>query len=63
MPVNVERGKSEIELERYAIRKDAFFSLTIAENRARLDGISNMADIIKELKFIETLIKTEGLGK
>ena len=60
MPVNIEKGKSEIELERYALRKDEFFNQTPAENRERLNGIT---DVIKELKMIETIILVEGIGK
>ena len=54
MPINVEFGKPEKDVDKYNHRKSNFYAQTIAENNARLlEKFPNNPDLRSELEFIQ----------
>ena len=49
--------------QHYEVRRDNFYSQTIAENNARLNAKTMPADVRDELKFIESVLLTLGEGR
>lgn len=47
---------SEQQQERINARRDKFFDQTIEENNARIAALDTMAQIKKEIKFIERMM-------
>ena len=60
MPVDASDGKSQGEVDKIEMRDNAFFTQTIVENNARLDTKNSFADLLDEIKFIESKLLTSG---
>jgi len=62
MPINVEFGKSEEDVDKYNHRKSNFYAQTIAENNARLLAkFPDNPDLRSELEFIHADMIIKGM--
>ena len=62
MPINVEFGKCEEDVDKYNHRKSSFYAQTIAENNARLlEKFPNNPALRSELEFIEADMIINGM--
>jgi hypothetical protein len=49
------------ELSRAEVRQSKFFAQTVEENNSRLDvNVTTFSDLLKEVKFIESLLLLAG---
>lgn len=57
--INVPAQEQHLQ-DRFSHRKNSFYSQTVAENNARLEGKNIPADVLEELKFMQAALLTNG---
>lgn len=52
--------KSEAEVEKHQVRQSNFYSQTVSENNVRLSAHNTFAELLDEIKFIESVLLQIG---